>query len=56
LRKKDDDDGSIKVLTAPVKISNWLESDKAKEDEETIKESIFDLTKENRTVIEKIIK
>lgn len=50
--KDDDDDGSIKVLNAPVKISNWLESDKVKEDDEAIKESIFDVTKENRTYVD----
>lgn len=48
--KEEIDNGNIKVLSAPVTINSWLDQDRAAQEEEKIKESIFDLTKEKITV------
>lgn len=50
--KEEIDNGNIKVLSAPVTINSWLDQDRAAQEEEKIKESIFDLTKEKITYVD----
>lgn len=52
LKNEEENSDGIKVLSAPVTISDWVVVDKAKEEQEVIKESIFDLTKEKITYVD----
>ena len=52
LKKQDQNQDGIKVLTNPVTIAEWVVIDKAREEQEVIKESVFDVSRETITYVD----
>lgn len=52
MNKDDENDDGIKILSNPVTIGEWVVIDKAKADQEVIKESMFDVTKETISYVD----